>query len=318
MRFNPENVELDAIHTDDHFFRITTAKSLDDLIQSIRDIGLINPPVLIKQESAYIIVSGFRRVEAISILGGKKVTAQVAESQKHSLFCAKIAISDNVFQRPLNLIERARAIQILSFFYDSSDDLASAAKALSLPGNISIIEKLKCISKLDEEIKEYILADTLSLSTALLLENSKESHQITIARLLNNLKLSLNKQREMVTLLSEISHRDRINVPEILEEKSFKEIMANQDLDRNQKANKIRMLLKKRRFPEITKAESNFSACIEKLDLDHSTKLIPPKFFEGSTYTLNFLFNSLEELKNCQIKLQKIIQHPEIKRILER
>ncbi len=317
MRFNPENVELDAIHSDDHFFRITTAKSADDLIQSIRDIGLINPPVLIKHESAYIIVSGFRRIEAISILGEKKVTAQVAESQKHSLFCAKIAISDNSFQRPLNLIEQARALQILSIFYDSSNDLVSAAKALSLPGNISIIEKLKRISKLDKEIKEYILADTLSLSTALLLENSKENHRIYIARLLNDLKLSLNKQREMVTMLSEISNRDGIDVPEILEEKSFTEIMSNQDLDRNQKANKIRMLLKKRRFPEITAAESAFSACIKKLDLNHSTKLIPPKFFEGSTYTLNFLFNSFKELKNCQTKLQKIIQHPEIRKILD-
>lgn len=317
MQFNSENVELDAIHSDNHFFRITTAKSADDLSQSIRDIGLINPPVLIRHGSAYIIVSGFRRIKAVSILGEKTVTARIVESQQHSLCCAKIAISDNSFQRPLNLIEQARAIQILSTFYNSSDDLASAAKELSLPGNISIIEKLKRVSKLDEEIKEYILADTLSFSTALLLEDSNETHRIAIARVLNDLKLSLNKQREMVTLLHEISHRDRINVPEILEEKSFKEIMAHQDLDRNQKADKIRMLLKKRRFPAITNAESDFSACIKKLDLDHSTKLIPPKFFEGSAYTLSFLFNSHEELENCRLKLQKIIQHPEIKKILD-
>jgi len=315
MRFNPENVELDAIHSDDHFFRITTAKSIDDLIPSIRDIGLINPPVLIKHESAYTIVSGFRRIEAISILGQKQVTAKVAGSQKHSLFCAKIAISDNSFQRPLNLIEQTRAVKLLSNFYDSLNDLTPAAKALSLPGNISMVEKLKRISKLDEEIKEYILADTISLSTALLLENSKKNHRLSMARLLNNLKLSLNKQREMVTMLTEISHRDRIDVPEILEGKRFKEIMENQNLDRNQKANQIRMLLKKRRFPEITKAESDFSACITRLDLDHSTKLIPPKFFEGSTYALNFLFNSFDELENCHTKLQKIIQHPEIKKI---
>lgn len=317
MQFNSENVELHAIHSDNHFFRITTAKSVDDLVQSIRDIGLINPPVLVRHDSAYIIVSGFRRIKAISILGKKTVPARIAESQQHSLFCAKIAISDNSFQRPLNLIEQVRAIQILSTFYNSPNNLASAAKELSLPGNISIIEKLKRISKLDEEIKEYILADTLSFSTALLLENFSETSRKAIARVLNDLKLSLNKQREMVTLLHEISHRDRINVSEILEEKKFKAVMAHRDLDRNQKANKIRMLLKKRRFPEITKAESDFFACIQKLDLDHSTKLIPPTFFEGSTYTLNFLFNSVEELKSCRTKLQKIIQNPEIKKILD-
>jgi ParB family chromosome partitioning protein len=317
MHFNIQQVELDDIHTNDYFFRITTDKPIDDLIRSISDIGLINPPVLIKHENAYIIVSGFRRIEAISIIGEKKVTAQVAESQKHSLVCAKIAISDNSFQRPLNLIEQARAIQILSIFHDSKNDLSSAAKALLLPENLSIIDKLKRISKFDTEIQEYILADSVSLSTALMLEKFKENNRILIARLLNNLKLSLNKQREMVTMLSEISCRDRIDVSEILEGEKIKEILANQDLDRNQKAYMMQILLKKRRFPEITKAESDFFSCIKMLNLDHSTKLIPPKFFEGSEYTLNFLFNSFEELKICESKLKRIIQNPEIKKILK-
>jgi len=318
MYFNFQPVELNAIRSHDRFFQITTAGSNDGLIQSIHDIGLINPPVLLKHENAYIIVSGFRRIDAISIIGERKVTARVAESQKLSLFCAKIAISDNSFQRTLNVIEQARALQLLSHFYSSPNDLIPAAKELLLPGNISIIDKLKRILKFDEEIQEYILADTVSLSTALMLEKFKKDHQVCIARLLNNLKLSLNKQREMITLLSEISLRDKVDLPEILEEKYFTEISENQDLDRNQKANMIRMSLKKRRFPEITKAESNFSSCIQKLNLDHSTKLIPPKSFEGSTYTLSFLFNNFEELKICHSKMQKIIQHPEIKKILER
>lgn len=317
MHFNHEDVALEAVSSDDHFFKITTSKPIDELTQSISDVGLINPPILIRHKKAYIIVSGFRRIEAVSILGEKKFKAKVAESEKHSLFCAKLAIADNSFQRPLNLIEQSRAVQLLSIFHDLSTGLASAARSLSLPGNHSIIEKLMRISKLDEEIKEYILADTLSLSAALLLEDSKKKSRISIARILNDLKLSLNKQREMITLLNEISHRDRIDVMEILEEKSFKEIMLNKDFDRNHKANKIRMLLKRRRFPEISKAESDFSASLKKLNLDRSIKLIPPKSFEGSTYTLNLLFNNLEELKKCRTKVQEITIHPEIKKILD-
>jgi len=318
MRFNIQQVALDAICLDDFFFRITTDKPINELVQSIRDIGLINPPLLIQNENTYIIVSGFRRIKAVSLTGEKKIAAQIVNSPKHSLDCAKIAISDNSFQRSLNLIEQARAIQLLSLFLNSRDDLTSAAKALLLPWNFSIMDKLRRILAFDEEIQQYVLEDTVSLSIALMLEKYREDGRTRIARLFNNLKLSLNKQREMITLIDEISCRDRMDVLEILEDKFFKEIIVNQDLDRNRKANKIRMALKKLRFPEITKAESDFFTCLRELNLDQSTKLIPPEFFEGSTYELNFLFSNFEELKICREKLQKIIQHPEIKKILER
>ena len=94
-------------------------------------------------------------------------------------------------------------------------------------------------------------------------------------------------------------------------------ILADENLDRGQKGRKIRSFLRQRRFPRIVKAEQNYHAHLKKLKLNPDIKLIPPKEFEGTTYTLNINFTNLAHLKMLQSMLVKIIQHPSFTKIVE-
>jgi hypothetical protein len=44
---------------------------------------------------------------------------------------------------------------------------------------------------------------------------------------------------------------------------------------------------------------------------------MPPKDFEGMTYTLTIRFDNRKELKNLKEKLEKIILHPGFIKILD-
>jgi len=314
--FCQSSINLASIDLEDNTFRITTDTRIEDLILSIKNVGLLNPPILIKKASGLQIISGFRRISACLSLGMAQIPARILDSDRKKLECAKLAITENSLQRTLNLIEQSRSFYMLSGFYKDNDHLAGAASALGLPDNPSIIKKVKKICNLSREIQNGVLSNTISLAMALELEMLEKDEGAALAILFDNLKLSLNKQREIITYIKEIAIIDNISILNLLTKSHLREIADDNDLDKNQKINKIRLYLKQRRFPEITRAEKELEIKIKNLKLSSNMKLIPPKNFEASTYFLNLQFASMEQLRENKTEIEKIIQNPILKDIL--
>jgi ParB family chromosome partitioning protein len=298
-------------------FRITTCEDVEDLLCSIEHIGLISPPLLIKQTAGYAILSGFRRVAACRKLGWSEIIARILEPEFNHLACLRLAIADNALQRPLNLIETSRALQKLSVFSDSLKELSETASSCGLPTNQLIINKIKNLCLLPPPIQNSILNDTISLTMANELAMHDPDIAVDFTRIFEQLKLSLNKQKEIITLIGEIAKREDISIRQVLAFDTFQQILTDEELDRGQKGRKIRSFLRQRRFPRIVKVEQNYYTHLKKLKLNPDIKLIPPKEFEGTTYTLNLNFSSLAHLKILQSTLDKIIQHPSFEKIVE-
>lgn len=327
INLKEKTVPLSSIDLEDKTYQITTKTTLDDLIDSIKTVGLISPPLLLKTKqdnSEHTVVSGFRRIAACRSLGWSHVESRLIDFKETgrpdtcSLECIKLAITDNALQRPLNIIEQSRSLYMLSGCYEDADEIAEAASSLCLPENPSVINKIKDICRLPLTIQEGILADTISMAMALELGKFERKVGVVFANLFENLKLSLSKQREIITLAQEISLRDDIPIPDLFEENYLQETLSDEDLDRNQKAGRIRLYLKQRRFPSITAAEQRFEKHVKDLKLDGNIKLVPPKNFEGTLYSLSLSFKNLTELKDRQQALEKIIQNPAIEEILAR
>ena len=310
-------VPLARISLQNDDYRITTREDLDDLLGSIQPAGLISPPILIKQNFGYTIISGFRRIAACQKLGWSEIIARILEPDMNHLDCLKLAITANASQRPLNLIETSRSFQKLSVFTDSLKELTAAAAICGLPTNHSIIVKIKNLCLLPPSIQNSILNETISLTMANELAMHEPDAAVGFARLFEQLKLGLNKQKEIVTLIGEIARREDIPICQVLAADPFQQILADQDLDRGQKGQKIRSFLRQWRFPRIVKAEQTYYAHLKKLKLNPAIKLIPPKEFEGTTYTLNLNFTSLAHLKMLQSILDKVAEHPSFKEIVE-
>ncbi len=316
MRFKVKQVILSRIDSGDESFRITTAADSDDLMASIQDVGLLNPPLLLGKGDNYIIVSGFRRVEACQRLGRSQINARVVDSATSRAECVRFAITDNAFQRPLNLVEQSRSIHLLSGFFDDHQALAKELSALGLPENPSIIEKLKRVCHLSPSIQSGILSNTISLATALELGKFGQDAGDRLAVLLQGLKLSLNRQREIIFLVKEIALRDDVSIPAVLEDQGVIRILDNEAFDRNQKARKFRAYLRQRRFPSLTEAERKFEGHVKELKLGSGIQLIPPANFEGSGYTLKLSFKNLTELHHRKAAFDAILEHPSLAKIL--
>ena len=309
---------LSRIDTTDDTFRITTQTSVDDLLASIPHEGLLNPPLVIKQSAAFRIISGFRRLTAFIKLGRREVAARVVNPDSTPLECLRFAIADNAFQRPLNLIEASRALHKLSAHLNTDNRLVESASSLGLPSNPSIIRKIKDLCLLPASIQSAIIDDTIALSMAMDLKKMDSHCATAFAQLFGDFRLSLNKQREIVTLVKEIARRDGITEQMVLEDRQLQNIIIDPDLDRGQKTRELRAYLRQRRFPQIVKAEAIFKCRRKQLNLGNDIKLIPPRDFEGTNYTVNMSFSSIAQLKALHTKLDRILKNPGLKKIVER
>ncbi|MDP3285766.1 MAG: ParB N-terminal domain-containing protein, partial [Desulfobacterales bacterium] len=116
MTWKDEIIHLSSVDIGDDAFRITTEENIERLSCSIRNEGLINPPVVIRKKSGYAVISGFRRIRSAVNLGWTNISARVIEADTDMFACARLAIAENSLQRPLNLIELSRCYKILSGF----------------------------------------------------------------------------------------------------------------------------------------------------------------------------------------------------------
>jgi ParB family chromosome partitioning protein len=317
MRFREKIVNLSQIDFSDDAFRITTEKQVDDLMRSINHVGIMHLPLLLKKETTYTIVCGFRRIEACRRLNWFKLEAMILEADTMRLKCIKYAITDNAFQRPLNLIEKSRSIEMLFDFFKDINRLSEELSVLGLSEHPSMIKKLKGICQLPEPLQNSILSNTISLSMLLELAGMSWDDAKDFITLFNTLKLSLNKQREIVTMVKEIAIREDKSILQVIEESHLKKILMNEDLDKNQKAHNIRIYLKQRRFPSIAVIEKSYEKYRQKLNLKSGFKLIPPINFESSTYTLQLSFNNMTQLKGLKTAFDAIMENPSLKKIVD-
>ena len=317
MRFKQNSVNLSQIDFSNDAFRITTEKQVDDLMHSITHIGILHLPLLLKNESTYTIISGFRRIEACRRLNWSKLEAMVLDPDTIRLKCVKYAITDNAFQRPLNLIEKSKSIEMMSDFFKDINRLSEELEVLGLSEHPSMIKKLKGICHLPEPFQNSILSNTISLPMVLELAGMAEDDAKALIVLFNTLKLGLNTQREIVILVKEIAIREDKSILQVIEELDINKTLTNEDLDKNQKVHKIRICLKQRRFPTIAIIEKSYEKYHQKLNLDKRFKLIQPTNFESPTYTLQLSFNNMTQLKSLKTAFDDLTENPYLKKIVE-
>ena len=316
MPSTEQTVLLERIRLEDKTFQVTTEAAIGTLATSIARLGVMHPPVLLADDSGYGVVCGFRRIAACKSLGLSRIPARLLSPNTDKLTCVQLAIAENSLQRPLNLIERSRALVLLSGVYPDPDDLCQAAGVLGLPDNISAIHKLRQLSGLAPEIQEGVLSNVLSMAMALDLGQMEKSSGIGLSTLFGYLKLGLNKQREILTMIQEIAFREHLTVKVILNAPELQQIMVHEKRDRSQKTVHLRQYLRRRRYPSITSVENDFEARVRFLDLESGMALIPPRDFEGTTFCFHLNFNNLGELQHRLSCLTEVSSSPILNEIL--
>ena len=318
ISMTPDSVRVDRIDTDRDTYRITTENRVDGLVDSIGELGLLSPPIVLEGPLGFQIVSGFRRVAACRVLNIQQIPVRVMALETTPLDRVKIAITENLHQRPLNLIELSRAYALLFAVTEPPDQTVRVAGRLGLPDNFEYMNNTRHLCQMAPSIQRAILSDTVALPMAVELSHLPKSVADALVALFQDLKLSLNRQRETLRLFREISARDGISLTELIDGVLSRLGEMDETFGSAELSRWLRTDLKRRRYPNITRAESKFQQLLRHLRLGQGLKLTPPKDFEGTTYKIEVGFDSPEALHRRAKRLMKVAEDPGLARMIKR
>ncbi len=319
MITNTAFIRLAQIDLQDRAFKISTEQSLSGLVTSIAEIGLIHPPFLIhRKASSYSIVSGFRRVQACRDLGWSEIPVRLLPADASPLSVLSLAVADNAQHRELNLLEQARTVEKLASFFPSDIELAAYSGCLGLSFNQELVSRLKRINQLSSPILDCIRRGCLSLTIALELGKLEVKAGEALARLFEEIRPTLNQQKEICSLLRDIACAEDRLISDLLETGEMHAILFNKDYSRQQKLKHVRSFLHKRRYPWMSRFEKAFEENRRALMLPHTIAFKAAPGFEAQEFSICLSFQTVTEFADQIQTLERLPDNPHFDAIINK
>ena len=211
---------LDAVKPfHDHPFRMYEGERLEDMVQSIREHGVLNPVIVRKQKDGYEMLSGHNRQRAAMLAGIDKIPAIVKENLSDEDAIVYV-IETNMIQRSFSELLPSEKAAVLAVRYEKissqgkRNDILQEIAALNgqdgtcghdvhksrsrdeLGNEYGMtgrnIARYMRVDKLIPEFKEELDNGALSLVAAVDLSNLSEKEQKAVAAAVSEDKVKLN------------------------------------------------------------------------------------------------------------------------------
>lgn len=166
-------INLDELRSNPYQPRKTfDEKSLEELAQSIKENGIIQPIIVKKSIKGYEIIAGERRVKASKIAGLDKIPAIIRNLTDEEMM--QIALLENLQRENLNIIEEANAYKNLLI----SLEITQEELAKKLGKSRSHITNVLGILELPKIVKDMIIESKISMGHARVLSKLEDEEKI--------------------------------------------------------------------------------------------------------------------------------------------
>ena len=171
-------------------------ESLEELAESIRQFGVIQPLLVQKKGNHYEIVAGERRWRAAKLAGLKEVPVMIREYTDQEVM--EIALIENIQRENLNPIEEAKAfMRLIQEFHLKQEDLAKRVSK----SRAAIANRMRLL-KLALTVQEMLAEGKLSEGHArALLSLESEALQMQAAEMITEQSLSVRETEKLVKRL---------------------------------------------------------------------------------------------------------------------
>jgi hypothetical protein len=306
----PRPVALDAIDREDDLYRMSYAFDSCPLQASIRASGLLHPLILQEGEGGKLrIVSGFRRCLACRDLGVKTVSGLFAAGEPASLFRA--VLLENLSHRTFNPVEVSLALNRLQPWSSEKELVTEWLPKMGLDPSPKLLASHLSVWGMEEAIRQALALGTLNIGDVPALLKWPGQERMHVFRLFMDLKLGTNLRREIALNLFEIQKRDGTPPSVFLAREDVSGSVGNPDLSVPQKAQAVRGIVKKGRYPALTRLEKAFVENVKALKLPPNISIQHPPFFEGSEYRCSFTFRNGRDFQACVDRIRDV-RHEEI------
>jgi len=301
METAPRQIALGAVDDSPGPFCMSFGFTLDPLIRSIREVGLINPPILKSEPEGLTIVCGYRRILALKELKVETAPCRVIFDHDRilPLECLLLNLHDNLATRSLNNVEKGMVLSRLDAWISRKEMVQRYMPLLGLRSHeINLRFFLEMERDFGAKIKMFVAEGRLSMQTVKMVSDMDAASRSAVLKLISELKLNINQQSQFIDYLVDLSFIENRPIPQILEAEAFTAIGSDRQPNRPQQAKAMLSKLRTRRNPSIVNAEKQFNRMVSDLNLQDGIQISAPPFFEGENNKLEIFFKEGQDLKS--------------------
>jgi len=302
----PRPAALDAIDAEDDLYRTSYAFDTARLRDSIRFSGLLHPVLLQESPGGRLrVAAGYRRYRVCRELGWKTVPAIFATAAEPEPLYRAVLL-ENLSHRPFNPVEIFLALDRLRAWVPEKELVRDWLPRLGLDPSPKLLVSLLGVRELAEEARQALAAGALNIGDIPLLLRWPVPEQAVVFRLFRDVKMGVNLRREVAANLYEIQKRDGTPPSAFLSGREVSCVTESADLSTPEKAQAVRGIVRRGRYPVLTGLESAFAARVKALRLPPCITVQHPPFFEGREYRCTFTFQNGKEFQSCVERIRDI------------
>ena len=198
-------------------------EALQELSESIRQFGILQPLIVQERDDYYVIIAGERRWRAAKLAGLKEVPVIIRKMSEQEI--VEISLIENIQRENLNPIEEAAAYKrLLTEFQLKQEEVAERVGK----SRTAVTNSMRLL-KLDERVQQMIVEGMLSTGHArAILSIEDPDLQFQTANKVYNDNLSV---REVERLVKKIGKEKPVK-----KERDFQQDAVFQDLEEKMKA----------------------------------------------------------------------------------
>lgn len=219
--------------------KIFDEEKLEELTNSIKEHGVLQPILVVKDENGYAIIAGERRWRSAKKAGLKTIPAIIKDYTDTKK--KQVALIENIQREDLNIVEVARAIKELM----DIDGYSQTEVAKITGKNISTISNMMRLLKLQDKILDYVLEGKLVEGQArALLAVEDEQKQLEIAEKIIKNRLTVRDVEKLIYGAEEYNRKPTKKQPKTVYYKKLEERLKDYfgykvKIDSNKKHQKL-------------------------------------------------------------------------------
>lgn len=187
-------------------------KALQELSDSIKEHGLLQPIVVIEKEGGYLLVAGERRLRAHKLAKQQQIKAIIAQVDIGEARLRELALIENIQRENLNPIELANSyaelIEVHNITHDELSDIVHKSRS-------QITNTMRLLSLSAYAQKELSSGKISQGHAKVLIGLDEEKQKILIQSILGQ-KLSVRDTEKLIK-----NYREKRNVPQLAKQQNF-------------------------------------------------------------------------------------------------
>ena len=166
---------------------------LQELADSIKQVGMLEPPLVQDRKDHYEIIAGERRWRAAKLAGLKEIPVIIRDYSEQEIM--EISLIENIQREDLNPIEEAQAFKrLLTEFNLKQDEVAERVSK----SRAAVTNSIRLL-KLSDDVQQMVIDDMISTGHArALLAIEDHEEQYALAQKIFDEKLSVRDVEKLV------------------------------------------------------------------------------------------------------------------------